>query len=160
MASDARTEVSKRRFYNPELKLQVVGECGQPGASIAAVALKHAINANIVHRWLREHAPGGTGSSAAFVSACHFERGARAVILCDTVTATRHPHRSPPGKHHHRRELAPTGWRLMRRLAARVVAMIRIDAVWLATTPLDMRAGTDTALARVVQVFGAAPVVF
>ncbi|MEO6972816.1 MAG: IS66 family insertion sequence element accessory protein TnpB [Rhodoferax sp.] len=34
--------------------------------------------------------------------------------------------------------------------------MIRLDAVWLATTPLDMRAGTDTALARVVQVFGAA----
>ena len=34
--------------------------------------------------------------------------------------------------------------------------MIRIDAVWLATTALDMRAGTDTALARVVQVFGAA----
>lgn len=34
--------------------------------------------------------------------------------------------------------------------------MIRIDAVWLATVPLDMRAGTDTALARVVAVFGAA----
>ena len=34
--------------------------------------------------------------------------------------------------------------------------MIRIDAVWLATGPLDMRAGTDTALARVVAVFGAA----
>ena len=34
--------------------------------------------------------------------------------------------------------------------------MIRIDAVWLATAPLDMRAGTDTALARVVKVFGAA----
>ena len=34
--------------------------------------------------------------------------------------------------------------------------MIRIDAVWLATVPMDMRAGTDTALARVVQVFGAA----
>jgi transposase len=34
--------------------------------------------------------------------------------------------------------------------------MIRIDAVWLATTPMDMRAGTDTALARVVTVFGAA----
>ena len=28
--------------------------------------------------------------------------------------------------------------------------MIRIDAVWLATEPMDMRAGTDTALARVV----------
>lgn len=34
--------------------------------------------------------------------------------------------------------------------------MIRIEAIWLATAPLDMRAGTDTALARVVQVFGAA----
>ena len=34
--------------------------------------------------------------------------------------------------------------------------MIRIDAAWLATAPLDMRAGTDTALARVIAVFGAA----
>ena len=34
--------------------------------------------------------------------------------------------------------------------------MIRIDAVWLSTVPLDMRAGTDTVLARVVGVFGAA----
>ena len=34
--------------------------------------------------------------------------------------------------------------------------MIRIDAVWLAVDPMDMRAGTDTALARVVQVFGSA----
>ena len=34
--------------------------------------------------------------------------------------------------------------------------MIRIDQIWLATEPLDMRAGPDTALARVVQVFGSA----
>jgi transposase len=34
--------------------------------------------------------------------------------------------------------------------------MIRIDAAWLAAAPLDMRAGTDSALARVVGVFGAA----
>lgn len=34
--------------------------------------------------------------------------------------------------------------------------MIRIDEIWLAIEPLDMRAGPDTALARVVQVFGAA----
>jgi transposase len=34
--------------------------------------------------------------------------------------------------------------------------MIRIEAMWLATEALDMRAGTDTALARVVKVFGAA----
>jgi len=34
--------------------------------------------------------------------------------------------------------------------------VIRIDAVWLAVEPLDMRAGTETALARVVKVFGEA----
>lgn len=34
--------------------------------------------------------------------------------------------------------------------------MIRIDSIWLATEPLDMRAGTDVALARVLAVFGAA----
>lgn len=37
-----------------------------------------------------------------------------------------------------------------------MAALIRIEAIWLATEPLDMRAGTDTALARVVRVFGAA----
>ncbi len=34
--------------------------------------------------------------------------------------------------------------------------MIRIDAVWLAIEPIDMRAGADRLLASVVQVFGAA----
>ena len=34
--------------------------------------------------------------------------------------------------------------------------MIRVDAVWMAVEPLDMRAGTEAALAKVVAVFGAA----
>lgn len=34
--------------------------------------------------------------------------------------------------------------------------MIRVDSIWLATEPMDMRAGTETALARVIAVFGAA----
>jgi transposase len=33
---------------------------------------------------------------------------------------------------------------------------MRVDTVWLATAPIDMRAGTETALARVVAVFGEA----
>ena len=44
----------------------------------------------------------------------------------------------------------------MRGLDTRAASVIRIDAVWLAVQPLDMRAGTETALARVVDVFGAA----
>lgn len=34
--------------------------------------------------------------------------------------------------------------------------MIRVEAIWLACEPLDMRAGTETALGRVVSVFGQA----
>jgi transposase len=34
--------------------------------------------------------------------------------------------------------------------------VIRVDTVWLAVEPLDMRAGTESALARVVTVFGEA----
>ncbi len=41
-------------------------------------------------------------------------------------------------------------------LAARVARVIRVDAVWLSVAPLDMRAGMDTLLAQVVQVFGEA----
>jgi len=34
--------------------------------------------------------------------------------------------------------------------------VIRVDAAWFAVEPMDMRAGVDTALARVVNVFGEA----
>ncbi|WP_034875228.1 IS66 family insertion sequence element accessory protein TnpB [Endozoicomonas montiporae] len=34
--------------------------------------------------------------------------------------------------------------------------MIRINRIWLATEPMDMRAGPDTCLARVVSVFSEA----
>lgn len=34
--------------------------------------------------------------------------------------------------------------------------MIRIDSIWLATEAMDMRSGTEKALARVVAVFSAA----
>ena len=44
----------------------------------------------------------------------------------------------------------------MRSLDARGAAMIRIDTLWLAVQPIDMRAGADRLLARVVQVFGCA----
>ena len=56
MASDAFAPIPKRRFYSPELKSEVVAQTQVPGASVAGVALAHGINANIVHRWLRERA--------------------------------------------------------------------------------------------------------
>ena len=55
MASEAPANRPQRRFYSPELKGQVTQQCRLSGASVAGVALSHGINANIVHRWLREH---------------------------------------------------------------------------------------------------------
>jgi transposase len=33
------------------MKKQILAECERPGASIAAVAMAHGINANLVHKW-------------------------------------------------------------------------------------------------------------
>lgn len=42
-----------RRVHDAQLKSQVLAECQAPGASIAAVALAHGLNANLVRNWLR-----------------------------------------------------------------------------------------------------------
>lgn len=41
-----------RRTHSPEFKARVLAACRQPGASIAAVAQAHGVNANVVHKWL------------------------------------------------------------------------------------------------------------
>lgn len=46
----------RRRTYSPEFKREIVLSCRKAGASVAGVALFHGINANVVHRWLREAA--------------------------------------------------------------------------------------------------------
>lgn len=41
----------RRRHYDTAMKKQILAECERPGASIAAVAMAHGINANLVHKW-------------------------------------------------------------------------------------------------------------
>ena len=41
-----------RRKHSAELKARVLSECREPRASIAAVALAHGLNANLVRKWL------------------------------------------------------------------------------------------------------------
>ena len=43
---------SRRRVHGAEFKAQVLAECEQPGASVAAVALVHGLNVNLVRKWL------------------------------------------------------------------------------------------------------------
>ena len=54
LISDAPTRRT-RRSYTAQFKTQLVAACQLPGASVAALALEHGINANLLHRWRREH---------------------------------------------------------------------------------------------------------
>ena len=61
-----------RRVYSAQFKADLIAACLQPGASIAATAREHGMNANVLHRWLREHRLGlhQTNCYAAHAAAC------------------------------------------------------------------------------------------
>ena len=42
-----------RRPHSEAFRAQVLIECSHPGASVAAIALAHGLNANSVHKWRR-----------------------------------------------------------------------------------------------------------
>lgn len=68
----------RRRRHNAEFKAKVVAACRKPGVSIAAVALDHRLNANLLRRWVVAAERAGpaaapmvapaTPASAAFVA--------------------------------------------------------------------------------------------
>ena len=43
-----------KRTYSAQTKTELLAACSVPGASIAAVASAHGMNANVLHRWLKE----------------------------------------------------------------------------------------------------------
>ncbi len=128
--------------------------CQQPGVSMAAIALANGLNATMLRKWVTQAeqqsgtAPRGSPGRSADD---RFRRRAagragqprRADIRIEVQRGA-----TSDG------ELARSSGVGLRCLAARLASVIRVDAIWLATEPLDMRAGTDTALARVVSVFG------
>ena len=70
------TKGGTRRRHSDEFRAAVLVECHQPGKSIAGVALKHGLNANMVRAWLRKsqqlpvcHSIVRSASSAALGSA-------------------------------------------------------------------------------------------
>jgi transposase len=44
-----------RRVHSAEFKAKVMAQCREPGASVAAVAMAHDVNANVVRKWLAGH---------------------------------------------------------------------------------------------------------
>jgi len=42
----------RRRRHSAEFKTAVIAECMRPGVSVAAVALAHSLNANMLRKWV------------------------------------------------------------------------------------------------------------
>jgi transposase len=53
MEQEGQANKRHRRRHDKELKRQVLAACAEPGASVAAVAMAHGLNANLVHKWRR-----------------------------------------------------------------------------------------------------------
>ena len=49
-----------RRKHSKEFRAEVIQACREPSASVAAIALRSGLNANVVYRWLREDAAAGS----------------------------------------------------------------------------------------------------
>ncbi len=69
----------RRRSHSELFKAETVGECQQPGVSIAAIALSRGVNASVVRRWVKEAersgvpiAIRGAGSTVAIAGAPDF----------------------------------------------------------------------------------------
>ena len=53
--SDSTPTLKKpRRIFTAEFKQHLVGLCQQPDTSVAKVAMQHQINANLLHKWIRQ----------------------------------------------------------------------------------------------------------
>ena len=65
-----------RRKHSKEFRAEVIQACRQPRASVAAIALRSGLNANVVYRWLREDA----GADAGVHAGVHADAGSLAVM--------------------------------------------------------------------------------
>lgn len=44
----------KKRFWSDEEKISICAQTCVPGVSVAQVARRYALNANLIHKWLRD----------------------------------------------------------------------------------------------------------
>lgn len=58
-----------RRSYTAAFKAELVKASQQPGVSVAGLALKHSLNANLLRRWIREHEDEGRHAASQITTA-------------------------------------------------------------------------------------------
>ena len=63
MDQAAPVRLRTRQRYSKEFKNSVITEALQPHVSIAAVALSHGLNANLLRRWIQESIPSYVGKN-------------------------------------------------------------------------------------------------
>jgi transposase len=73
----------RRREHSADFKQELVASSLQPGVSVAAIAMEHGINANLLFGWRRRHldAQAGSASQAAVLLPVSIEAPVRAVPL-------------------------------------------------------------------------------
>lgn len=80
----------QRHYYDPQAKQALIQACLQPGASLAGLALKAGVNANLLRKWVRKHqakcdAPTATPvgvEEAAFVTVVEVDDAGTRADLC------------------------------------------------------------------------------
>jgi transposase len=60
----------RRRRHSQTFKAEAVAACRQPGVSIAAVALRYQLNANLLRRWLMQQEERDAPASAQAMAVC------------------------------------------------------------------------------------------
>ena len=63
--SNRWTPCNSTQTHGVDLKARVLSECERPGASVAAIAMAHGLNANLVHKWRRKIRFAGQNTAAS-----------------------------------------------------------------------------------------------
>src|SRR3954451_19101573 len=81
-AAPVRVRVNRtgRRTFAREYKLEIIQECSALGASVAAVALSHRINANQLRKWIVQHRAGRLNATASMLPVTIAPAGALAPL--------------------------------------------------------------------------------
>ena len=83
-SEDGRTR-RRRRRHSAEFKAQVVAACRTPGVSIAAIALEHRLNANLLRRWMVEEE---RAREAGLIAAANGSVGAETFVPVELASPT------------------------------------------------------------------------
>ena len=84
-----------KRTYSAQTKAELLAACNVPGASIAAVASANGMNANVLHRWLKESSksqpPIGIGAGIGATSVDMVDHSVPSFIALPLLTKPAEP---------------------------------------------------------------------